>query len=96
MNDQELQNYAQHLASLSYKKARAEVRKLDTSANLKYWRNAVKNEWHTVYELPKVGLKVTLVELPERETLEKSPKHMVPLLRVKPVYVEARVERLGK
>lgn len=94
MNEQELRNYAEHLASLSYKKARSEIRKLDTAANLKYWRNSVKNEWHTVYELPSVGLKVTLVEIAQREPMERTAKHIAQLERVTPEYVEARVERL--
>ena len=91
MNEQERQTLAEHLAKLNYKKARAEIRKLDASAKLKYWRNSVKNEWHTLYELPTVGIKVTLVEVAERE-----PIHLSTLEKVSPVYVEARVEPLKR
>ena len=89
MNEQEQQALAEHLAKLSYKKARAEIRKLDAAANLKFWRNAVKNEWQTRYELPNLGIKVTLVEVADRE-----PMHLSTLEKVTPVYVEARVEPL--
>ena len=91
MNEQEQQSLAEHLAELSYKKARAEIRKLDTGANLKYWRNSVKHEWHTLYELPNLNIKVTLVEVAERESM-----HLSHLESVKPVYVEARVEPLKR
>jgi len=87
MNEQERQALAEHLAKLSYKKARGEVRRLDTAAKLKYWRNSVGNEWHTLYELPTLGIRVILVEKPQRE-----PIHMSPLERVTPLYTEARVE----
>ena len=93
MNEQEQLKLAEHLASLSYKKARAEIRRLDTNANLKYWRNSMKtNEYHTLYELPNVGLKVTLVEHGEKEALPDIKQ--VPVQKNNIVYVEARVESM--
>jgi hypothetical protein len=92
MNEQERQKMAQHLAGMSYKRARAEIRRLDTAANLKYWRNAIHNEWHTAYELPSIGLKITLVEKPDRQAAGKIDIFEVE--KVTPVYVEARVEPL--
>lgn len=90
MNEKERQELAQRLADLSYKKARAEVRKLDPDANLKYWRNAIGGEWHTAYELPNKGIKVSLLEKAEYEPIYQS--YMV---TAKPIYVEARVEPLN-
>ncbi|MFP4322631.1 MAG: hypothetical protein ACLFTK_09270 [Anaerolineales bacterium] len=95
MNEKERQALAEHLASLKYKRARAEIRKLDTDARLKYWRNAIHNEWHTTYELPNVGLRVTLVEVPRREPVKHTDRHIAHLERVTPEYVEARVENLA-
>jgi hypothetical protein len=91
MNEQERQALAEHLAKMSYRKARAEVRRLDKDANLKYWRNSVKNEWHTLYELPNQKVRVILVEVPKKEPLPNSR-----LEKVEPVYVEARVEALAR
>ena len=89
MNAKEQQELAERLAKLSYKKARKEIRKLDPDANLKYWRNAIGAVWHTAYELPNKGIKVSLLEKPEREPILQS--YMV---TAKPVYIEARVEPL--
>lgn len=91
MNEHERQALAEHLAKLSYKKARAEIRRLDTAATLKYWRNSIGNEWHTAYDLPNVGVRVTLVEKPQRE-----PLHLSNLEKVTPIYIEARVEPLRR
>ena len=88
MDTQERQDLAQHLAEMTYKRARREVRKLDPNAVLRYWRNSVgPNYWHTMYVLPGVGLKVTLIEEHQTEPIKDS--HLV---RANPVYVEARVE----
>lgn len=94
MNEQERQQLAEHLAKMSYSKARGEIRRLDTAANLKYWRNAIHNEWHTLYELPTVGLRVTLVEKAERTPIGNI--YTFPAEKVKPIYVEARVEALQR
>lgn len=92
MDEQDRQSLAKHLAGMKLGKARAEIRRLDPEATLKYFRNAIgKNEWHTSYELPNIGLKVTLVEEPR-----KVPMMGTYLVRSKPVYVEARVEPLTR
>jgi hypothetical protein len=96
MTEQERQNLAERLAKVSYKKARAQVRSLDTQAKLKYWRNAIKHEWHTMYELPNMGLRVTLVEIPVREPISKQGPNGVHLVSVDPQYVEARVEEFKR
>lgn len=95
MDTQERQNLAEHLIDMSYKKARGEIRRLDRDANLKYWRNAIKNEWHTTYELPNVGVRVTLVEVANRKPIPRTDRHIAELQKVTPEYVEARVEEWG-
>jgi hypothetical protein len=95
MNERERQALAEHLAKLSYAKARREIRKLDPAANLKYWRNSFGTDiWHTAYELPSLGIKVTLVERAQRET--QPDIKWFPAEKYKPVYVEARVEPLNR
>jgi len=95
MNEQEQKKLADHLASMSYNKARGEIRRLDTAANLKYWRNSMHtNEYHTLYELPNIGLKVILVEEGRKE--EQEPIKGIPVNKNNIVYVEARVEPLKK
>ena len=92
MDEQDRQSLAKHLAGMKLRRARNEIRRLDPNATLKYYRNAIgKNEWHTAYELPNIGLKVTLVEEPRKEGIMGSY-----LVRSKPVYVEARVEPLTR
>ncbi|NJL94563.1 MAG: hypothetical protein HC915_12990 [Anaerolineae bacterium] len=63
MSEQEMKDLAEHLAKMRMKRARNEIRRLDTEARLKFWRNAVgMQEWHTTYELPGLGVRVVLVE----------------------------------
>lgn len=92
MNEQERLKLAEHLAGMKFQRARSEIRKLDPQANLKYFRNAFGTQrWHTAYELPNEGIKITLVEQVEQKPVADSN-----LVRVTPVYVEAIVEDLPK
>ena len=92
MDVQERQALAQHLASLKLNKARKEIRRLDPEATLKTYRVAVgQNEWHTMYDLPGIGLRIRLVEEPRKAPILGSY-----LVRSKPVYVEARIEELAR
>ncbi|KAB2906121.1 MAG: hypothetical protein KJ064_11320 [Anaerolineae bacterium] len=92
MNEQERLKLAEHLAGMKFQRARSEIRKLDPQANLKYFRNAFGTQrWHTAYELPNEGIKITLVEQAEQKPVADSN-----LVRVTPVYVEAIVEDLPK
>ena len=92
MDANERQELAQHLAEMKLKKARSEIRRLDKDAALKTYRNAIgSNEWHTIYDLPNMGIRISLVEEPT-----KSPIYGSHLVRSKPVYVEARVEPLKR
>ncbi len=86
LSEQERQQLAEKLASMKYKQARKEIRRLDPDADLKIWRNSVgHNEWHTMYELPNLNSRVILVEQEHRE--DKGDRDQVDY-----IYVEARVE----
>lgn len=92
MNDQERLKLAEHLAKMKFGRARSEIRRLDTDAKLKYFRNSFgTRRWHTMYELPNEGVKVTLVEQAEEKPLPDSG-----FVRMTPMYVEAIVENLPK
>ncbi|MCQ3931115.1 MAG: hypothetical protein DPW16_11720 [Chloroflexi bacterium] len=90
--EEERQKIAQKLAGLSYRKARKEIRKMDNKANLKFWRNGAKTgEIHTTYELPTLGLKISLVEIGQANPIEEGKR-----LKKEYFYTEARVEPLAK
>ncbi|MBI5928348.1 MAG: hypothetical protein HY862_03515 [Chloroflexi bacterium] len=89
--EEERQKIAQKLAGLSYRKARKEIRKMDAKANLKIWRNGAKTgEIHTMYELPTLGLKISLVEIGQATPIEDGKR-----LKKEYFYTEARVESLA-
>jgi hypothetical protein len=91
LTESERQKLAEKLAKLDYKKARKEVRKLDKAADLKIWRNGVgPGELHTTYDLPTLGIRVTLVEKAERREADGGAK-----IKPKYLYTEARVEPLS-
>jgi hypothetical protein len=90
---------AQRLSALSFKDAQKEIRALDPDADMKYFRNAMWHEYHTLFTLPNAGLSVALVE---KEQLEES-RHRIgggPRgLRAEKAaftYTEARVEPLTR
>ncbi len=87
LTEAERQKLAEKLAGLSYKGARKELRRLDPDANLKFWRNSLKNETHTAYELPNLGVRVILVERHDARPISDKT-----LQKVKYYYTEARVE----
>lgn len=87
LTPEERQELAEKLANLSYKAARKEIRRLDTDANLKIWRNGVRREIHTMYELPNLGVRVILVEEKSAVPIPDTRKEKVDY-----AYVEARVE----
>jgi hypothetical protein len=89
MDEQERQALAKHLAGFKFQRARSEIRRLDPSAILKFWRNGVGHHLHTVYELPNLSLRVILVEAPETKAIPDST-----LVRSNPRYIEAQVQPL--
>ncbi len=62
MDEAQRKQLAERLKALDLRKAMREIRALDKAANMKFWRNAMWNEYQTLFELPNVGIKVTLVE----------------------------------
>ena len=88
---------ARRLSAMKIKDVRKEVRALDPDAILKYYRNAMWDEIHTLWVLPNAGLSVTIVE---RATVSDSNKEVgggprgMTAKKVEFVYIETRVEPL--
>jgi hypothetical protein len=62
MDEAAREQLAQRLSEMSLKAARKEIVALDPGADMKYFRNAIQNESHTLYLLPRAGLSIALVE----------------------------------
>jgi hypothetical protein len=62
MDDSAREQLAQRLSALSLKDARNEIRALDPDANMAFWRNAVWDEYQTLWLLPNAQISITLVE----------------------------------
>lgn len=90
---------AQRLSALSFKDAQKEIRALDPKADMKYFRNAIWHEYHTLFTLPNAGLSITLVEKGQlEETRHKIGGGPRGLKAEKAAftYTEARVEPLTR
>ena len=90
---------AQRLSAMSLKDARKEIRALDADANMKYFRNAIWDEYHTLFTLPNAGLNVILVEKGKFEQTDRKigggPIGWT-ALKAEYQYIEARVELLNQ
>lgn len=99
MNESERIQLARRLSALSWKQARKEIYRLDRDADMKYYRNARWNEFHTLFTLPTAGLAITLVET-VKITPTNKPNATGPtgstLEAVTYQYDEARVELLER
>ncbi|MBN1202543.1 MAG: hypothetical protein JXJ20_11870 [Anaerolineae bacterium] len=99
MNQTERERLAKRLSALSLKQARQEMRRLDPAAEMKFWRNTMWDEYHTLFVLPGAGLTITLVERVDLEQTDKrefsGPKGRT---RQKTAYryIEARVDPLDR
>ncbi len=88
---------ARRLSAMKLKDVRKEIRALDPDAILKYYRNAIWDEYHTLWVLPNAGLSITIVE---RTTISDSNKEIgggprgMKAKKVEYVYIETRVEPL--
>ncbi|MBN1681026.1 MAG: hypothetical protein JW966_12125 [Anaerolineae bacterium] len=94
MDDTQRQALAERLSTMPYKKLRKEMRRLDPDADMQYWRNAVWDEYHTLYVLPNVGLTITLVEKTDVEQTDKRDFSGPPDRKKQKIdyqYIEARV-----
>ncbi len=99
MTDAERQQLAERLSRLSLADARKEIRKLDRDATLKYFRNSMWDEYHTLWVLPNQDVAITLVEKADVDTLDRRDFTGPPSRRrlgVQYRYVEARVEPLRR
>ena len=67
MNETEREQLAQRLSAMSLKETRNEIRGLDPNANLKFFRNSIWDEYHTLWLLPNAGLSIILVEKADQE-----------------------------
>lgn len=99
MNDAERDQLAQRLSAMSLKDARSEIRKVDPAADMKYFRNAIWDEYHTLFLLPNAEISVTLVEKvdtgPSDSTDHTRPRTSAPTLtRATYTYESARVAPL--
>lgn len=64
LTQQQREQLRNDLLQLSYRAAKGRVRNMDPNSRLRVWRNAQRSgEWHTTYDLPGLGTRVTLVEV---------------------------------
>jgi hypothetical protein len=101
MNDSEREQLAQRLSALSLNDARKEILRLDRDANLKYWRNTIWDEYHSLFVLPNAGLSITLVEEQDRRGTDQADDSSANSRRRKNQkiaydYIEARVTPLTR
>ncbi|MBN1966013.1 MAG: hypothetical protein JW910_15295 [Anaerolineae bacterium] len=99
MDDAEREQLARRLSALSLKEARSEIRRLDSKADLKYYRNSRWDEYHTLFVLPDKGLSITLVEKIDHKALDKRDYSGPPdrkRLETDYRFVEARVAPLDR
>lgn len=63
LNEQQRQSLLDELAKMKFNKAKGKVRGLDPKSRLVFYRNSQGvGRWMTRYELPTLGVRVTLVE----------------------------------
>lgn len=92
LSKEEMQQLAEDLIGLPFKKAVGRVRHMDPQAALQIFRVGVGPEIQTAYRLPNLGVRVTLVE--EAHSKPKGEGDVGEKLRADPRFVEARVEPL--
>lgn len=90
MTEDEMQELAEELIAMKFKKAMRHTRNLDPQAHLEQYRVGRMNEIQTRYRLPNLGARVTLVE--EADRVEKGGDS--DKFKARPRFVEARVEPL--
>jgi hypothetical protein len=73
MDEAEREQLAQQLsAASSLREALKEVRALDPDADMKFWRNSIWGQYHTLFTLPNVGLSITLIETDQTENTQRN------------------------
>jgi hypothetical protein len=100
MDAVERERLAQRLSTLSLKDARREMRRLDPGAELTIFRNSMWGEYHTVFVLPTVSVKVILVERVDLKQMDlpeySGPRGARKRQAVEYSYIEARVQSLNR
>jgi hypothetical protein len=100
MDETAREKLAQRLSALSLKDARKEIYRMDPDTELKFFRNSIWDEYHTLFLMPNQDLSVTLVEKRDKDTLNKVDPASATRNRKKQEidynYVEARVEPLTR
>ncbi len=100
MDETAREKLAQRLSALSLKDARKEIYRMDPDSELKFFRNSIWDEYHTLFLMPNQGLSVTLVEKRDKDTLSKADPASATKNRKKQAidynYVEARVAPLAR
>lgn len=90
LSDEDMQALADKLIGLKVNKARAQVRRLDPDSEMQMYRVGVGHEILTRFNLPNLGVSVTLVEVP-RVTPKGGDSNT---LKAEPAFVEARIAAL--
>jgi hypothetical protein len=72
MDEAEREQLAQRLSAMSLRDAQKELRALDPDVDMKFYRNSIWGEYHTLFTLPNAGLSVALVETDEVENTQKN------------------------
>jgi hypothetical protein len=71
MDEAEREQLAQRLSGMSLRNAQKELRALDPDLDMKFWRNSIQGEYHTLFTLPNAGLSIALIETEEVENSQK-------------------------
>ena len=100
MDETAREQLAHRLSAMSLKDARKEIYRMDPDAELKFFRNSMWAEYHTLFLMPNQSLSITLVEKRDKETMNKADPASATENRKKQEidyhYVEARVEPLTR
>lgn len=89
MNQQEREKLQNELKGMNFNKAKGKVRRLDPKGLLAFYRNVqnTASQLYTRYELPGMGVRVTLVEQGSEQPISDSNK-----LQAKYELVDVQVE----
>jgi hypothetical protein len=72
MDEAEREQLAQRLSAMSLRDAQKELHALDPDVDMKFWRNSIWGEYHTLFTLPNAGLSITLIETDEVQDSKKN------------------------
>lgn len=76
LNESQRKKLLNDLAQMNYKKAKGKLRRLDPKNRMALYRNVQsQNEWTTRYELPSLGVVVTLIESRENFGDDPNQRH---------------------